>query len=193
MFSASFIKIVLDKVFMKKLSFYSILLSLIVISCSSNNTSTNTDSFDIKKDTALSSTPTEPEDSTFDSYGFYYPIDTIVFKNYRFSTLSIATTAVNDTGNTKAINVTDVSAILKRVKDDKIKALTFKNFIVKKNKIDLNIIDSEIGNFSLKGRFTVDKSPSQENPASNAVVLKATLKVNEEPAKEVSFTWFSGD
>ena len=172
---------------------------LIIVSCKSNGHSEQSDSSGIKKDTIPLNASIEPEDSTFDSYGFYHPVDTIKVKNYIFSTLSISTTDVRGTtgdvrtDSNRAVKVTAVSITLRHSKTDVVKPLEFKDFIVKKNKLELNITDPEIGKFSLTGKFTGNKGPEEDNVEADAIVLKGTLIINDEPAKEVSFTWFGGD
>jgi hypothetical protein len=130
-------------------------------------------------------------DIIFDPTGYYLTNESVKIGNYIFDNLTILTKVQEN--KDKSVVIERVFTQLQMVGKDSIKRLEFKDFIIKRDKLELSIVDTELGKVSLIGEFKSKNGPINDDVENKTVVLKAKLKVNNNFEKDLDFTWFEGD
>lgn len=159
------------------------IISVVAFSC--NNSSLNNQKIESEKSTSASKT-------TFDADGYYFPVDTIKYKDYRIENILIATTDKINSKGDKQISYVQIELV-----DDKTGEnweQTTKDFELN-NKIFHAIFKTKyIGIIDLTSQFTGKLGPMNDNVTEEeTIVMKGSFSINKEYKKETEFKYFAGE
>ncbi len=163
-----------------------IIINLVMSSCSSKSDSNKT------KETLINSTTIRNEQTGFDTYGYYLPVDTIEYKNIILVSILFATSDEKDNLGNNKIKYVELEYHDKTT--DKSETVKAKDFKYKSKAISL-LFETKIGNIIFNGQFLGEHGPTNDNIDDNQKirVLKGTFVINGDFEKKTMFSYFGGE
>jgi hypothetical protein len=130
--------------------------------------------------------------TVFDADGYYFPVDTIKYKDYRVENILIATTDKINSSGDKQISYVQIDLV-----DDKtgenLEQIT-KEYELKNKIFHATFKTKYIGNIELNSSFTGTFGPMNDNvKEKETIVMKGTFMINKDYTKETEFKYFAGE
>jgi hypothetical protein len=159
------------------------IISVLALSC-------NNSSLDKQKTESENNTPTAK--SAFDADGYYFPVDTIKYKDYRIENLLIATTDKINSNGDKQVLYVQIELV-----DDKTGEnweQTSKDFELNNKNFRATFKTKYIGTIELSSVLTGKFGPINDNVnEQETIVMKGIFKINKDYKKETEFKYFAGE
>jgi len=166
---------------MNKIYYLTTILLIAFLSCNSQKSE--------KKENIV--TKTEKQVS-FNIDGYYFPKDTIKYKEIEVLSILFSTKDEVDESNSNVIN--KVYLNLLDIKSGKRIELVAETFQLKNKVINLSVSIPDIGVFSFNGTFLGKNGPMNDNVRENeTIVMKGKIEIGGDFKKETDFSYFAGD
>jgi hypothetical protein len=133
-------------------------------------------------------------DSTiaFDADGYYFPVDTVKYKDYRIGNILIATTDKINSNGDKQISYVQIELVDE--KTGKNREETTKDFEFRNKQFRATFKTKFIGVIELSSILTGKYGPVNDNvEEQETIVMIGTFTINKDYKKDTEFRYFAGE